>query len=227
MNKTRNDALPVGIDSDGNLSLQVSLPPELYDTKLPDPYAYYEWSLLNERVFYIDTEISVDTLTLQKAIISMNIEDAKNNIPVEKRKPIIVMLETPGGYLDDAMSLAETFVMSKTPIYTVNIGTAFSGGFILLIAGHKRFTFKYAKAMCHSGSGQISGTFEQTESQQRAYKKRIDEMKNFIVERTKIPASTVTKKWKTDWYLTSDEMIDYGVVDEVVDDFSQIFKDRI
>lgn len=146
---------------------------------LPSPELVNYWRLAEKRIFYIDYEIDESVLEIQKEIINCNILD--KDIEISERKPIIIMLDTPGGLLVETMSLAMTIIMSKTPVITVNIGTAYSGGAILLLSGHKRYALKYTKAMIHTGSGGVSGTFEQTEAAQKLYKKQVDEMSEFIL----------------------------------------------
>lgn len=82
-------------------------------------------------------------MELQRAILSINIADAGKS--VSDRKKIIVMINSPGGLLTETMSVAMSMVTSVTPVITVNVGAAYSGGALLLLAGHERYAFKYAK----------------------------------------------------------------------------------
>ena len=178
------------------------------------------WKLADKRIFYIQDEISEYTLEIQKAILSINIDD--QGIEYDQRKPIVLLIHTPGGYLQETMSLATMIIMSKTPIITVNIGMAYSGGALLLLAGHKRYAMKYSKAMIHTGSGGMSGTYEQTEAAQKIYRKQVDEMSQYILERSKIAKKTLTKNRATDWYMDHDEQIKYGLVDEILNNLEDI-----
>lgn len=130
--------------------LLVNVPQNIENMQLPAPELVNYWRLAENRIFYIDYEINENVLEIQKAIININIED--RDIEPSQRKPIIIFLDTPGGLLAETMSLAQTMIISKTPIITVNICTAYSGGALLLLAGHKRYALKYSKAMIHTGS---------------------------------------------------------------------------
>lgn len=112
---------------------------------------------------------------------------------------------------------------SKTPITTVNVGEAYSGGFLVLIAGSKRYSFKHSKVMVHTGSGGTQGTFEQVEEQQKMYRKQVDEMDIYILEQTKIDDKTFKKNKSKDWYMDIDEQINFGVIDSVINDLSILF----
>lgn len=188
--------------------------------RLPAPESVNYWRLAENRIFYIDYEIDESVLDIQKAIININIVD--KDIKPEDRKPIIIMLDTPGGLLVETMSLAMSMIMSKTPIITVNIGTAYSGGALLLLAGHKRYGLKYTKAMIHAGSGGVSGTYDQTEAAQKIYRKQVDEMGSYILERSKIDDKTFKRNKSKDWYFDTDEQIKYGLIDSVLESFDEI-----
>ena len=121
------------------------------------------------------------------------------------------------------MSIAQSMIMSKTPVITVNIGSAYSGESLLLMAGHKRYAFKYSKAMVHSGgTSGMTGTYEQTEAAQKIYKKQIDEMGKYILERTNIPETLFKKNKTKDWYMDHDEQVKYGLVDSIIESLGEI-----
>lgn len=165
-------------------TLGVLLPQNLENMSLPSPELVNYWRLAEERIFYIDYEIDETVNEIQKAIVAINMAD--KNVDIKDRKKIVLMLNTPGGLLSETMMLCQTMLASKTPVITVNMNMAYSGGFLLLVAGHERYAFKYARAMCHTGSDGTCGTFEQTEAMQRVYKQQVDEMGQYILERTKI-----------------------------------------
>jgi ATP-dependent Clp protease protease subunit len=112
--------------------------------------------------------------------------------------------------------------MSKTPVITVNIGESYSGGAILLLAGHKRYALPYSKALLHTGSGAVGGTFEQTEQAQKNYKKQVAEMGEFILKRSGMDEKLYKKNKSKDWYLDAQEQINTGIVHEIVTDLDMI-----
>lgn len=200
--------------------LQIALPQNLEDIKLPAPEMVNYWRLAENRIFYIDFEIDESVLEIQRSIIAINIAD--KDTPVENRLPIKIYLDTPGGLLSETMSLATVMIMSKTPVITVNIAEAYSGGCLLLLAGHKRYTLPYAKAMLHTGSGGTVGTYEQTEQAQKNYKKQIDEMGSYILERSGMDDKIYKKNKAKDWYMDANEQKQYGIVYEIVTSLDEI-----
>ena len=187
---------------------------------LADPGLVSFYHCLDNRILWVDGEIDISLLEITRQIMQWNIED--KNIPVENRIPIKVFIFSPGGNLAEAMHACSMFQMSQTPVWTVNMGMAMSGGFLLLIHGQRRFTLPYARAMAHLGSGSVGGSYGQAEDAMSDYKAQIDDMKKVILNRTKIQKSALSRKKDRDWYMSSDEMIKYGVVDEIVTDLSQI-----
>ncbi len=200
--------------------LQIALPENLEDIKLPDPELVNYWRLAENRIFYVDFEIDESILELQRSIITINMAD--KGIEPENRLPIRILIDSPGGLLSETMSLCSTIIMSRTPIITINVAEAYSGGCLLLLAGHKRYTFPYAKAMLHTGSGGVSGTYEQTEQAQKNYKKQVDEMGAYILEQSGMDEKVFKRNKSKDWYFDANEQIQYGIVDKIITNLDEI-----
>lgn len=200
--------------------LQLEIPQKLDTLQLPDPELLTYWKLEENRIFYVEYEIDESLLEIQKNIININLADI--GIDVDKRKPIKILINTPGGLLAETMSLAGTIIMSKTPVITINMASAFSGGCLLLLAGHKRYAMPFSYAMVHTGSAGMSGTFEQNEQFQKMYKKQVDEMGNYILDRTGMDRKMFNRNRAKDWYMDTNEQVQYGVVHEVIKDLDEI-----
>ena len=144
------------------------------------------------------------------------------DIPVGSRKPIKLLLYSYGGDGQACFSLLDIIALSKTPVWTVNMGVAMSAGLLILLAGHKRFCLKNSTALAHSGSGGTCGTYEQTEAQMKDYQRFVKTMRDYIVERTDIDSKTLGKYKSKEWYLYADEQTKYRVVDKIIDDIDEI-----
>ena len=199
-----------------------SMSEDLANLQLPSPELLNEYRLASERIIYIDFEINLSILQIQRQIILYNLEDADKDIPIEKRKPIKLLLDCPGGYLSETMSLIATIKMSKTPVWTINMADAYSGGAMILISGHKRYAMPYSKALVHTGQSELGGTHEQVMAQSKKYEKEVKAMGDFIVANTKIDQKLYNKKKSAEWYLTDKEQVEYGLVDGIVDNIFDI-----
>lgn len=197
----------------------IALPKSVSNLQLPDPDVVDYWRLEEDRIFYLDREIDESTLSIQKNILYYNYID--QSVPVDKRKPIIIMIDSIGGQLTEAMSVAATIRLSKTPVYTVNIGEADSGAALILASGSKRFALPYSTALIHSGSGELMGTAEQVESQQKIYKKQVVQMREYMAI-CSVNKVALNRNKNKEWYMTVEDQIKYGVVDKMLEDFDEI-----
>lgn len=145
--------------------------------------------------------------------------DDENNIPVEKRRPIKIYIDSNGGDLCATFTMIDAIRLSKTPVWTINIGTAYSGGFFTFIAGHKRFAYPHSTFLYHEGStGQISdaGKFRNFA---KFYDQQLAKLKELTLEYTNISSELYETKKNDDWWFDTKEAIELGVVDEIAEGF--------
>lgn len=200
--------------------MRLMIPQNLENLQLPSPELLTYYRNLEDRVIWIDYGVDETILEVSKLIMYFNKLD--KDIPIEQRKPIKLLLYSYGGDGQACFSLLDVIALSKTPVYTINMGVAMSAGLLILLAGHKRFCLKNSTALAHSGSGGASGTFEQTEAQMKDYKRFVDTMRNYIIERTNIDAKTLNKYKSKEWYLYSEDQCKFGIVNEIIDDIDKI-----
>lgn len=190
------------------------------DILTPEEYNY--WTSRQNRTFYIDFEVdeTYELMEIAKVIIQINMSEI--NIPKENLKPIYLFVHSYGGDIEQANFFCDLVMSSRVPIITIGMGVAMSAGFLILISGQKRYAFKHCQMLIHSGSAGFSGTAEQVEEMQKNYKKQINKMKEYILERTSIDEKTFNKNKNKDWYLTSKELIDYHIVDALIENIDDI-----
>ena len=157
--------------------------------------------------------------SIESMIKFWNAQDDEANVPVDKRQPILFFIDSPGGDLSAAFTIIDSIAFSKTPVYTINIGCAYSGGFFVYIAGHKRFTYPHASFLYHEGSTEIGGDAGKFQNFSDFYKEQLTELKNITLKYTKISEELYNEKRRDDWWITADESIELGVSDEVLDHF--------
>ena len=186
----------------------------------PEEFTY--WKSRENRTFYVDYEIdeTYELIELGKIIIQMNMEE--KDIPKKELKPIYLWIHSYGGDLEQCHAMIDIIEASRIPIITIAMGVAMSAGFMLFLSGHKKYAFKHSNLMVHEGSAAFAGTAEQIEQAQKNYKKQIDGMKKYILERTNIDEKTFNKNKSKDWYLTADELIRYNVADKLIESFDDI-----
>lgn len=146
-----------------------------------------------------------------------NAYDDELNIPIEERKPIKIYIDSFGGVLQDSLTVVDTIKMSKTPVWTINIGCAYSGGFIIFLSGHKKFTYPEATFLFHEGSISTGGDAHKFQNQADFYKRQRKRVKELILSNTKITEEVYVEHEKDDWWLFAEEALKYGIADQIVE----------
>ncbi len=200
--------------------LQLAMPKNLENLQLPSPELLTYYRDLEDRTIWINYDVCESVLEVSKLIMYFNKLD--KDIPVTERKPIKLLIYSYGGDGNACFSLLDIIALSKTPVYTVNMGVAMSAGLLILLAGHKRFCLKNSTALAHSGSSGMSGTFEQTEAQMKDYQRFVETMREYILERTDIDRKTFNKYKNKEWFLYAKEQVEYHIVDKIVEDIAEI-----
>lgn len=173
-----------------------------------------------ERKLYLTSEIvEVTGQYFVEHIQYWNSEDTFNEIPVEERIPIQIYIDSPGGLLTTSLEIIDAIKNSKTPVWTIVTGTAYSGAFLISIAGHKRQAFQNATFLFHEGSGGTMGDAHKVLQQSDFYKNvLLKSLKNHVINFTSIPSSLYEEHKKDDWYFDAKKALKLGVIDKISND---------
>lgn len=170
---------------------------------------------LQQRKLFLNTDVDqLSIADIAKHIMQFNTEDKGREI--DDRKPILLYVVSNGGDVDSGFELIDTIQNSKTPVYTVNLGYQYSMGFLIGLAGHKRFATKNAKYLMHDGSNFVynSGTKAQD---QMEFNRRVEErIKQYVLERSNVTSEEYDSKLRVEWYLFADEAKQKGFVDYII-----------
>ena len=199
----------------------VAIPEPIENLQLPNPDLLTYYQDEKDRVLWIEGEIGDGLFELSKMILRYNKED--KDIPINIRKPIKIFINSPGGDLDSTLAFIGLMNISITPIWTINACWAYSAAGLILMAGHKRYALPNTECLIHSGSGQLGGSYEQTTEQMKNYKYLVDKMRDFILSKTKIDQKLFKKNSQKDWYIYTEEMLNFGIVDEIIENLDILF----
>ena len=199
---------------------------------------YYDWPdldiekmLMNngslEEIFYvkdllrrklsISTEIEQSSVEdICRHIMQFNAED--KDIDVKDRKPILLYIVSNGGDVDAGFELIDTIMSSKTPVYTINLGYQYSMGFLIGLAGHKRFAMRNAKYLMHDGSNFVYNSGAKAQDQMSFNRKVEERIKQYVTSMTKISPELYDEKERVEWYMFADEAKALGVTDYIIGD---------
>lgn len=167
--------------------------------------------LLKDRIIFIGTPIDDDIANIIIAqLLFLAAEDAN--------KDINMYINSPGGVVTAGLAIYDTMQYLKCPISTICIGQAASFGAVLLAAGEKgkRFVLPNARIMIHQPLGGAQGQATDIEIQTKEIM-RIKKMLSEIMSRhTGQPIAKIEKDSERDFYMSAQEAVDYGLVDEVI-----------
>ena len=159
--------------------------------------------------------------SLVKKIFDFNREDQA--VSPENRKPIILYINSPGGELGEGFSLVSAIELSKTPVYTVNIGMWCSMAFLIGITGKRRFTLPSMTFLMHEPSGFSFGKISNMEDKIKFDRKFCDSIiKQLVLKHSCMTEREYDLVVKNELYLLPDDALKYGFVDEIVDDLDTI-----
>lgn len=177
------------------------------------------WDFINRTMILNDID-DVVADAICHLIRFWNDVDNKEQIAVEYRIPIKIYIDSCGGSLVGALTIADSIRMSKTPVYTINIGAAYSGGLLSFIAGHKRFAYPSNSFLFHEGSTTL-GNIDAGKFKNYAgyYEKLIERMKNYLLELTNIDEEKYEKISRDDYWFFAEEAVENGVCDEILKEF--------
>jgi len=173
---------------------------------------------LNREYIINDIEDGIGD-SLDACIRFWNRYDDEHSIPIEERKPIKLYIDSYGGSLLDTFTIIDSIKMSKTPIIGICTGAAYSGGFFILISCPKRIAYPHASFLFHEGATQNGGTSGQFENYTAFYKKQLKQLKDLVLQNTKISDEEYEKIKRDDIWYDATEALEKGIIDSVTEEF--------
>ena len=136
----------------------------------------------------------------------------------DPRKDIQIYLNTPGGSVYAGLGIYDTMQYIKPDVATICTGMAASMGAVLLCAGEKgkRTALPHSRILIHQPMGGAQGQASDIEITAREIQKLKKELYEIIAKHS---GQTYKKIWKDgdrDYWMTSEEARDYGMIDEVL-----------
>lgn len=190
---------------------------------LPSVIDYVDFSEFKDRILIINGDIGDYLMTLIRQIMFYNADDKRKGIAKENRKPIKVCIYSYGGDVNMGKAVMAAIEASETPVWTINMGTAYSMGCMILLAGHRRFAMKHSEVLIHEGYASLSGSVAQVADAHKAYQKKLDWCRDYTMKRTNISKAQYNKKLKDDWYIYDTEQVEYGIVEKLIDNIEELY----
>ncbi|GBR24931.1 ATP-dependent Clp protease proteolytic subunit [Kozakia baliensis NRIC 0488] len=137
---------------------------------------------------------------------------------VNPNKEISFYINSPGGVVSAGLAMYDTMQYIRSPVSTVCIGQAASMGSLLLAGGEKgrRFCLPNARVMVHQPSGGAQGQASDIEIQAREILVIRQRLNEIYRHHTGQSLEEIERKLERDTYLSAEEALAFGLVDEVV-----------
>ena len=167
--------------------------------------------LLKDRIIFLGDEIDDNTASLVVAqMLFLEMEDPDADI--------MLYINSPGGSVTSGMAIYDTMRYLKCEVSTVCVGMAASMGAFLLAAGAKgkRKALPHAEIMIHQPLGGARGQATVIQILAEQILKTKKTLNELLAQNTGKPLKTIEKDVERDHFLTAQEALDYGLIDEII-----------
>jgi len=192
--------------------MKATLVPMVVESTARGERAYDIYSrLLKDRIIFLNSPIDDDVANLVIAqMLFLQKEDPD--------KDIDLYINSPGGLVYSGLAIYDTMQFIKPDVATICVGLAASMAAVLLAAGApgKRYTLENSRIMIHQGSAGFHGTPSDIDIQAREVLRCRAKLNEIIARHTGRSVEQVEHDTDRDYYMTSDEAIEYGLVDKIL-----------
>lgn len=167
--------------------------------------------LLKDRIVFLGSQVTDEIANLVIAqMLFLESEDPE--------KDIHFYVNSPGGSISAGLAIYDTMQYIRPPVSTLCLGQAASMGALLLCAGEKgkRFALPYARVMIHQPLGGAQGQATDIEIQAREILRVREQVNNIIAKHTGQSLKRIERDTDRDFWMTSKQAVEYGIVDEVI-----------
>lgn len=170
---------------------------------------------LKQRKLFLNSDVNQFTVQeFIRHILQFNRENC--GIDPAERKPILLYVNSNGGEVDSGFALIDAIMNSKTPVYTINLGFQYSMGFLIGIAGHKRFATKNSKFLMHDGQNYVYDSGMKAQDRMEFNKRTAERERQYILSRSKMTGEEYDSKLRVEYFMFADEAKEKGFVDFIV-----------
>lgn len=133
-------------------------------------------------------------------------------------KDISLYINSPGGVISAGLAIYDTMQLIRPDVSTICVGMAASMGTVLLCAGAagKRYALPNATIHLHQAVGGAQGQAADIEIAAREIMRLQALLRDILIKHTGQDVEKITHDIDRDFYLTPEQAVDYGLVDEVI-----------
>ena len=167
--------------------------------------------LMMDRIIFLGVPIDDDVANIiQAQLLFLASNDSSADISI--------YLNTPGGSVSSGLGIYDTMQLVESDVATICTGMAASMGAVLLCAGApgKRSALPHSRVMIHQPLGGAQGQASDIEIAAREILKVKNELYTIISEHTGKPLEKIISDADRDYWMTSGEALEYGMIDEIL-----------
>ncbi|ERJ78166.1 ATP-dependent Clp endopeptidase proteolytic subunit ClpP [Prevotella melaninogenica] len=167
--------------------------------------------LMMERIIFLGTQVDdYSANTIQAQLLYLD--------SVDPGKDISIYINSPGGSVTAGLGIYDTMQFISSDVATLCTGMAASMAAVLLVAGKegKRSALKHSRVMIHQPLGGVQGQASDIEIEAREIQKFKKELYTIISEHAHQPFDKVWNDSDRNYWMTSEEAKEYGMIDEVL-----------
>ena len=167
--------------------------------------------LLKDRIIFLGTPINDEIANV--VIAQLLFLEAE-----EPEKDIMLYINSPGGHVTAGMAIYDTMQYVRCDVATICMGQAASMGAFLLASGTKgkRFALPHSRVMIHQPLAGFQGQATDIDIHAKEILKTRDTLNELLSKHTGKPVSKIKEDTERDYFMSSDEAKNYGLIDEVV-----------
>jgi ATP-dependent Clp protease protease subunit len=167
--------------------------------------------LMMDRIIFLGTQIDDYTASVIQAQL-LYLESA------EAGKEIAIYINSPGGSVYAGYGIYDTMQFISSDVATICTGMAASMAAVLLVAGTKgkRSALNHSRVMIHQPLGGAQGQASDIEITAREILKIKREIYTIIADHSGQPYEQVVKDGDRDFWMTSEEALKYGMIDQIL-----------
>lgn len=166
--------------------------------------------LMLERIIWVAGEVDDNMSTIVQAQL-MFLDSVDN-------RDITMHIDSPGGSVKSGLSMIDVMEYISSDIRTINTGMAASMGSVLLGAGTKgkRSSLRFSKVMLHQSSGGFYGNIQDAKIDMKEWEEYNQILFQLLGGYCDKKPEQVMSDATRDFWLSADEAVKYGIIDEVV-----------
>ena len=152
----------------------------------PDLLSYYR--RIEDREYLLATSVDESINDLLHWVRVWNKEDDKAGASADKRRPITILLDTPGGDTMEGLTVYSVLKTSRTPIRVVTLSKCASIGMVIMLGAKQgeRYAFENSTFLIHDGYVAYGDSLNKTQDTLEYNKKLDDRYRDAILANTKI-----------------------------------------